>query len=182
MCDPSECQFPNHDGDSATSATRWLAYYTAPRHEKAVAKHFECRSVDCFLPLVRNPRRWKNGVHAQIDQPLFPGYVFARLEPTLCYKVLSIPGVLSVVGSTRSPACLEDQEIESLRAGLAERNGRPHPFLVVGKRARIMAGAFAGQTGILVREVSDTRVVLTVEAIMKSFSVEVDAGELEMVS
>jgi transcription antitermination factor NusG len=159
-----------------------LAYFTAPRHEKAVAKHFECRSVECFLPLVRNSRRWKNGVRAQVQQPLFPGYVFARLEPRLYFKVLSIPGILSVVGPSRHPALLEDEEIESLRTGLAERNSRPHPFLVVGQKARIIDGAFAGKTGVLIRELSNTRVVLTVEAIMKSFSVEVDAGELEMVS
>jgi len=169
-------------GEVASRDARWLAYYTAPRHEKAVARHFECRSVDCFLPPVRNPRRWKNGVRVQVEQPLFPGYVFARLEPKLYFKVLSIPGILSVVGPTHNPAILEDEEIESLRTGLAERNSRPHPFLVVGQKVRIVEGAFAGKTGILIRELSDTRVVLTVEAIMKSFSLEVDAGELEMVS
>jgi len=175
-------RFPRTAEDAAPSSTRWLAYYTAPRHEKAVAKHFECRSLDCFLPLVRTPRHWKNGVRAQVDQPLFPGYVFARVEPKLYYKVLNVPGVLSVVGPNHNPALLEDEEIESLRAGLAERNSRPHPFLEVGQQARIVTGAFAGKTGILVRELSNMRVVLTLEAIMKSFSVEVDAGELEMVS
>jgi len=179
-CDQS-LQIGNHDGATSTSV-RWLAYYTAPRHEKTVAKHFECRSVDCFLPLVRNPRRWRNGVRAQVEQPLFPGYVFARLEPKLYFQLLGIPGIVSVVGPSRRPAVLEDEEIESLRAGLAERNSRPHPFLVVGQKARIATGAFAGKTGILVQELSNMRVVLTVEAIMKSFSVEVDASELEMVA
>ena len=124
-------------------SVRWLACYTAPRHEKVVAKQFECRSVDCFLPLVRQSRRWKNGVRAKIEEPLFPGYVFARLEPKLYSKVLSVPGVVSVVGPKRHPAVLDDEEIDSLRAGLAERNSRPHPFLVVGQRARIASGAFA---------------------------------------
>lgn len=166
--------------DPATA--RWLAYYTTPRHEKAVAKQFEGRSVDCFLPLVRQARRWKNGVRAKVEEPLFPSYVFARLEPKLYFKVLSVPGVISVVGPGRHPAVLDDEEIEALRAGLAERNSRPHPFLVVGQKARIATGAFAGKTGILIKELNSLRVVLTVEAIMKSFSVEVDADELEMFS
>ncbi len=92
-------------------AVRWLAYYTIPRHEKAVARQFECRSVDYFLPLVRQSRSWKNGVRAQVEQPLFPGYVFARLEPKLYFKALSVPGVLSVVGPTRNPSILDDEEI-----------------------------------------------------------------------
>jgi transcription antitermination factor NusG len=161
---------------------RWLAYYTAPRHEKAVAKQFECRSVDYFLPLVRQSRRWKNGVRAKVEQPLFPGYVFARVQPKLYFQVLNVPGVVSVVGAGRRPAVLDDEEIASLQAGLAERNSRPHPFLVVGQRARIISGAFAGKSGVLVKELTSLRVVLTVDAIMKSFSVEVDADELEMFS
>ena len=160
----------------------WLAYYTTPRHEKSVAKQFEYRSVDCFLPLVRHSRRWKNGVRAQVEQPLFPGYVFARLEPRSYFKVLSVPGVVSVVGPGRKPSILEDEEIDSLRKGLAERNSRPHPFLEVGQKALITSGAFAGKTGILVKELTSLRVVLTVEAIMKSFSVEVNADELQMAS
>jgi transcription antitermination factor NusG len=169
-------------GYGAPDAARWLAYYTAPRHEKAVAKQFQGRAVDCFLPLVRQSRRWKNGVRAKVEEPLFPGYVFARLEPKLYFKVLSVPGVVSVVGPGRHPAVLDDEEIDSLRAGLAERNSRPHPFLVVGQKARITGGAFAGKTGVLVKELASLRVVLTVDAIMKSFSVEVDGDELEMVS
>jgi transcription antitermination factor NusG len=169
-------------GCTQPDGVRWLAYYTAPRHEKAVAKQFQSRSVDCFLPLVRQSRRWKNGVCAKVEAPLFPGYVFARLPPKLYFKVLSVPGVVSVVGPGRHPAVLDDEEIDSLRAGLAERNSRPHPFLLVGQKARITSGAFAGKTGVLIKELTSLRVVLTVEAIMKSFSVEVDAGELEMVS
>ncbi len=164
------------------AAARWLAYYTAPRHEKAVAKQFQGRSVDCFLPLVRQSRKWKNGVRAKVEEPLFPGYVFARLEPKLYFKVLSVPGVVSVVGPGRHPAVLDDEEIDSLRVGLAERNSRPHPFLEVGQKARIVSGAFAGKTGVLIKELNSLRVVLTVDAIMKSFSVEVDADELEMFS
>jgi transcription antitermination factor NusG len=183
------CEEARHENEARTQVSRhaqgqsvrWLAYYTSPRHEKAVARQFECRSVDCFLPLVRQSRRWKNGVRAQVEQPLFPGYVFARLEPKSYFKVLSVPGVVSVVGPGRRPSVLADEEIDALRAGLAERNSRPHPFLIVGQRARITSGAFAGQTGVLFKELTSLRVVLTVEAIMKSFSVEVNADELEMV-
>jgi transcriptional antiterminator RfaH len=161
---------------------RWLVYYTAPRHEKLVAKHLLSRSVDCYLPLLRNARRWNNGQRVQVDEPFFPGYIFVHLAPKNYHRVLSVPGMISVVGLGRKPSLVQDEEIESLRNGLTERNSRPHPFLVMGRRARILSGAFAGQTGILVKELTKLRVVLTVEAIMKSFSVEVDGSELEMVS
>lgn len=163
------------------SAGAWLAYYTVPRHEKAVARSLEYRQVDCFLPLVRQPRKWKNGQRVKVDEPLFPGYIFARISPKNYFELLTIPGVLWVVGPARHPSPVEEGEIECLRAGIMERNSRPHPFLTVGHRARITVGAFAGKTGILVKEAHNLRVVLTIEAIMKSFSVEVNAEELEVV-
>jgi transcription antitermination factor NusG len=159
-----------------------MACYTVPRHEKSAARHLHSRSMDFYLPLLRQRRRWKNGQRIEVEEPFFPGYIFAKLDPQSYFTVLSVPGVLSVVGSKRHPAVLDDEEIDSLKSGLAERNGCPHPFLVMGHRARILSGAFAGKTGVLVKEVDDLRVVLTVEAIMKSFSVEVDGDELELVS
>jgi transcription antitermination factor NusG len=174
---------PDSAKDAASpDACRWLAYYTAPRHEKLVAKHLTYRSVECYLPVLRQPRRWKNGVRVQVEEPFFPGYIFVRVAPRSYFEVLSIPGMLSVVGAGRRPSVLDDNEIESLRSGLAERNSRPHPFLVMGQRARIVSGAFAGRVGVLLKETSNLRVVLTVDAIMKSFSVEVDGNELEMVT
>jgi transcriptional antiterminator RfaH len=172
----------NLAGGAPADACKWLAYYTAPRHEKVVAKHLVYRSVDCYLPVLRRPRRWKNGVRVQVEEPFFPGYIFARVDPQSYYEVLSVPGMLSVVGPGRRPSVLDDKEIESLRNGLTERNSRPHPFLVMGRKARIVSGAFAGKTGVLLKEATDLRVVLTLDAIMKSFSVEVDGDELEMVS
>lgn len=172
----------NTASDATADACKWLAYYTAPRHEKLVAKHLVYRSVDCYLPVLRRPRRWKNGKRVQLEEPFFPGYIFVHVDPQSYFEVLSIPGMLSVVGPGRRPSVLDDREIESLRTGLTERNSLPHPFLVMGQKARIVSGAFAGKTGILLKETTDLRVVLTVEAIMKSFSVEVDGNELEMVS
>ncbi len=56
------------------------------------------------------------------------------------------------------------------------------PSWLSDRRPASLAARFAGKIGILVKELTKVRVVLTVEAIMKSFSVEVNADELEMVS
>ena len=170
------------DPPACGSPTRWLAYYTVSRHEKAVAKYLDYQAVEQFLPLILRHRRWKNGCQVKVEEPFFPSYIFARVDPRQYFQVLNIPGVVSVVGAGRKPTPLDDEEIESLRTGLATRNSEPHPFLVVGRKARITAGAFAGKTGVVIEKSTNLRVVLTVEAIMKSFSVEVDGEELEMVS
>ncbi len=55
----------------------------------------------------------------------------------------------------------------------------PHPYLVVGERVRIMAGVMAGVEGVLVRKKNDLRVVLSLDTIMRSVAVEVDADDIE---
>jgi transcription antitermination factor NusG len=55
----------------------------------------------------------------------------------------------------------------------------PHPYLTVGERVRIKAGVMAGVEGVLVRKKNDLRVVLSLDAIMRSVAVEVDADDIE---
>jgi transcription antitermination factor NusG len=87
-----------------------------------------------------------------------------------------------IVGSGREPLALPDFEIEALRSGLRLRRFEPHPYLVVGERARIKSGSLAGMVGVLARKKNSLRVVLTLELIMRSVAVEVDADELERVN
>ena len=161
--------------------SRWFAVYTTPRHEKSVARQFEVRQIEAFLPLYRSVRRWKNGCRVNVDYPLFPNYVFASLERHEYTRVLQTPGVLSLVGSGREPAPLASSEIESLRSGLPLREFEPHPYLVAGDRVRIHSGPLAGMVGVLVRKKNNLRVVLTLNLIMQSVAVEIGTDEIEPV-
>jgi len=167
---------------SSGETPKWFAVYTTPRHEKAVAKHFGNRAIESFLPLYIEMHRWKNGCRVNVEQPLFPGYIFARIGRSASNQVLSVPGVVLIVGSGREPAALPDDEIEALRSGLHLRKFEPHPYLIVGEKARIKSGSLAGMVGVLARKKNNLRVVLTLELIMRSVAVEVDADELERVS
>jgi transcription antitermination factor NusG len=74
---------------------------------------------------------------------------------------------------------LPDVEIDALRRGMQTRKVEPHPYLKVGERVRVKAGMMTGVEGILVRKKNEFRVVLTLDAIMQSVAVEVDADDLE---
>lgn len=164
-------------GDTTIS---WFAVYTTPRHEKRIASHFSDRQIEYYLPLYRSTRRWKNRTVADLELPLFPSYIFVRIGRCERVRVLEVPGVLSIVGG-REPAPLPEFEIESLRAGLHLRQSEPHPYLVIGERARIRVGPLAGMEGVLIRKKNNFRVVLTLDMIMQSVAVEVDACDLEAV-
>ena len=163
--------------DAATPA--WFAAYTTPRHEKAVARHFQVRNVEHFLPLFHTVRRWKNGCKVPVEFPVFPSYVFVRTSPRASSRLLEVPGLLSFVGQGRTALAIPDVEIELLRSELPLRKFEPHPYLVVGCRVRIARGPLAGACGVLVRKKNDLRVVLSVDLIRQSVAVEVSADEVE---
>lgn len=160
---------------------RWFAVYTTPRHEKCIAEHFGQRQIENYLPLYRAHRRWKDGSRVNLELPLFPNYIFVRIAQNERVRVLEVPGVQGIIGSAHKPAPLPDFEIESLRADLHKRKFEPHPFLAVGDRARIRAGAMAGMEGIVVRKNNNLRVVLTLAQIMGSVAVEVESADIELI-
>ncbi len=160
-------------------AACWYAVYTARRHEKKVCERIRDLHFDTFLPLYRSARTWKNRCRPVLQLPLFPNYVFVRAEAPSLGNVQSVPGVITVVGSRYEPWPLPDVEIELLRAVLPHGQAQPHPFLNVGTRVRIAGGPFTGFSGVLVRNSNAFRVVISIERIRQSFSVEVAASDLE---
>jgi transcription antitermination factor NusG len=166
---------------TAERPPHWYAIFTSPRHEKRVHEHLEHRCVECFLPLFRSIHRWKNGCKAQVDLPLFPGYLFVNILRSERVRVLDVPGILSFVGPRGEPAPLSDFEIETLRSGLHLQKFEPYRGLAIGKRVRINTGALHGLEGTLIRNPSGLRVVITVNLIQQSVAVELDADAVEPV-
>jgi transcription antitermination factor NusG len=164
---------------TAERPPHWYAVYTSPRHEKRVREHLEHRRVESFLPLFRSLRRWKNGCKAQVELPLFPGYLFVNIPRDERVRVLDVPGILSFVGPKSEPARLSDFEIETLRSGLHLQNFEPYRGLAIGRRVRIQAGPLQGLEGTLVRNAKGLRIVITVDLIQQSVAVELDADAVE---
>jgi transcription antitermination factor NusG len=162
-----------------TAIARWYVVYTSANHEKRVTQQLQQRSVQHFLPLYESVRRWKDR-RVRLQLPLFPGYVFVRLSSWERPKVLQVSGIARLVGFNGHPAVLADEEIEALRTyTMTPLGAEPHPYLTVGRRVRIRRGILAGMEGILVRKKNALRVVLSIDLIMRSVSVEVDANDLE---
>lgn len=164
--------------DSFVGTAFWFAAYTSGRHEKRVAEHLRQREVESFLPLYETVHRWRNGRH-RVQLPLFPGYVFVHLALREKLRVLQVPGIVELVSFNGLPAALPDAEIETLRNALsAGLSAQPYPFLRVGSRVEICRGPLQGLRGILLRRQGQLRVVLSVEMIMRSIVVEVEASDV----
>ena len=172
---------PGSGGLGDEALTKWYTVYTTSRHEKRITEHCDQREIEHFLPLYTTRRRWKDGTKPILQLPLFPSYLFVHIAFNKRAGVLGIPGVLSIVGYGREPFPVPDLYIHSLREGIRLDKVEPHPYLAVGDRVRIKAGAMEGVEGILVRKKNSLRVVLTLELIRQSVAVEVDIDDVERI-
>jgi transcription antitermination factor NusG len=93
-----------------------------------------------------------------------------------------VPGVVQLVGSSGMPLALPQAEIETIRDAMTKGiQAHPHPYLKVGSRVRINSGPLEGLRGILLRKKGKLRLVVSVDLIMRSISIDVDASEVEPV-
>jgi transcription antitermination factor NusG len=158
--------------------TLWYAGYTASRYEKKVAEHLMQRGVEYFLPLYETIHRWKNGRH-QVQLPLFPGYVFVHIALRNRLRILDIPGFVRLVGFNSVAHPLPEADINKMRDALSTGVlAEPYPYLTAGTRVEISNGPMQGMTGILLRRRNKYRVVISVDLIMRSMAVEVEAADV----
>ena len=94
--------------------------------------------------------------------------------------MLQVPGVVRLVGFNGVPAALPPAEIETIRDALTKGvQAHPHLYLKTGSRVRIKSGPLEGLHGILLRKKGKLRIVVSVDLIMRSIAVDIDASEVE---
>jgi len=163
--------------DSAQHQLPWLALKVKGRSEPAAEAALRSKGFRPFVPRYRERRKYCDRFKV-VEGPMFPGYLFCPMAPEHTVAVLSIPAVQYIVGNSRGPTPVEDQEIASLRQ--AESAGAvPVAFVRTGCRVRVRFGTLQGVEGILVRGGSAARLVLSVEMLSQSVSVEVDEDQIE---
>jgi transcription antitermination factor NusG len=156
---------------------RWFALQVRSRHEKAVSAALQNKGFAQFLPVYRSRRRWTQRI-AEIELPLFPGYVFCSFDPTeRRVPIMTTPGVMGIVGFAGKPVPLEDSEINAiqrvLRTGVAAEPWKHTPS---GQRVRIEHGALAGLEGIFVEVKKNNRLLLSLSLLQRSVAIQIDGA------
>lgn len=159
----------------------WFAVQTRHHHEKRIAERLNLAEMETFLPVHRAVHRWKNGVNKRLDLPLFPCYLFTRIKAAQRLRLLREPGIIAIAASNTSPTPIDDAEISMLKLVAENVKAQPHPYLALGQRVRITSGPLTGMEGILMRKKQELRVVISIEIIMRSITVEISEFEIEPV-
>lgn len=147
------------------SGLRWYVVRTKLRKETVVEKRITDLSLEVFLPWLRSRRRI--GTRYQwVVSPLFPGYIFCRLDLFLSGKAVRYaPGVKDFVKFGSRIAEVGEDVIKEIRdrcpEGVAEI--RPRPYRP-GELVMIREGPFAGLEAMFEREmIGSERIAILLE-------------------
>jgi transcription antitermination factor NusG len=161
-------------------STVWFALQVKPRFEKSAAVVLQSKGYEYLLPTYRPKTRAAAG---SAERPLFPGYVFCRFDPEIRNPIVTTPGVIRIVGCGKTPACLDDGEIEALRAiDQAGVEAEPHPYLRIGEAVCVTEGPLRGIEGIVVGSGEASRLVVSVTLLQRSVAVQIRRDALAPVT
>ena len=160
----------------------WWVAHTKPRNEKALAADLTRLGIFHYLPLrKRETRSRKTRRISRSLLPVFPGYLFFNGREEQRHRALATHRIANVLAVTA-----QDRLITELRqvhqALLAGVDIRWHREIRVGQAARVVEGPLIGVEGVISRRLSKLRLVLNVDMLGQSISVEVSAHQLEPVS
>jgi transcription antitermination factor NusG len=160
----------------------WYALQVNCRKEASIASQIEGRGFECFVPTYKSLRKWSDRTK-EINQALFPGYLFCRFEYQERQPIMTTAGVVQVVGNGRMAIPVPDTEIEALQVAVSSGiPAQPWPYLKTGELVRVNYGHLSGLEGILVNFKGNHRVVLSVTLLQRSLALEVDLGWVSAVA
>ncbi len=156
----------------------WFALQARNRYEHLVAAVLNDKGYETFLPTYKARRQWSDRSKT-VSLPLFPTYLFCRLDPENRLPVLLTPGVRAVVGAGKKPVPIEENEIAAIRR-VAESGLplTPWPRFEVGTTVRVEHGPLRGVEGVILKDKGVPRLLVGITLLQRSISVEVDSGWL----
>jgi len=169
----------NTEFEFIENALPWFALQVRSCKEGWTAGHLVSQGYECLLPKCKVVRNWSDR-RKELEQALFPGYLFCRFDPLRRLPILKTPGVIQVVGFNRTPMAVAEEEIQAIQRMMESRlPAQPWPYLEAGDRVRIRAGALRGLEGILISVKGNQRLVLSVTLLRRSVAVELDSHSVE---
>jgi len=167
--------------DSNEQNKKWIAVYTKPRHEKTVEKELQKKGFEVYLPLLKQRRKWSDR-KKWVEFPLFRSYIFVKTEIKNALFVLQTLGVVKVVKFGGEVAVIQNDSIQAIKL-MIEGGYRPEAtdYFVKGDPVEVKDGPLKGLVGEVIRVDNHDRLLVRVDAIQHSVSVQINRAFLKSV-
>ncbi len=159
----------------------WYAIYTRPQCEKKVTERLKKRKIENYCPLAKDYRQWSD-IRKAVYMPLFPSYVFLRLNADQVSSVKNIEGVINIIYWLGKPAVIRDIEIEMIKRFLKEHSNVYLEKATVNIRdiVKIINGPFMEKDGNVIA-INSNKVKLILPTLGYSIMADVVKENIEII-
>lgn len=81
----------------------WHVLYTKPRNKRKVAERLSFAGYTVYSPFQKVRRQWRDRIKV-VEEPLFKGYLFIKIEEKKRDEVFTFPGAVRYLFWLRRPA------------------------------------------------------------------------------
>ena len=155
----------------------WFVVQTQPHAEEKARQHLCNQNIDCYLPryrrMVRHARRQKMTL-----RPLFPGYLFVRLDPEECRwrSINGTVGVRRILTDGDMPLPINDRVIAEIRSREDENGAvKLRPSFARGQSIRLLQGPLAEVEGLFDEVRDQNRVYLLITLLGRQVRIQAPA-------
>lgn len=154
----------------------WFVAHTKPRREKKLVEYCQRHGFAVTLPCYNSAHKYR-GKTVVFRKPLFPGYVFLKLQPEQKGAVRQSDHVANLL-EVFDQETFHQQLASILTALDTDIEIRLAPTIGEGMRVRIKSGPLQGLEGWVEKRSGMTTVLLRLDFIQQAAAVQIDADLL----
>lgn len=167
----------NHAPGQEEEPRKWHIAYTFPKAERKALKRLEFLGVTSFLPMHQVIRNWSDR-KKKLVVPVFPNYIFIYTNARERYGTLQVKELVRYITFDGKPAIVPDTLINTFRKMLQGEVEVWEETSYEGMPIKVTDGLFSGAEGVLVRKNSKSRLVIQIEALRRTVSVDISASSV----
>ena len=161
---------------------QWIAIRSKPRSEKIVSNELNKKGIESFLPLIKKRQQWSDR-KKWVQFPLFPSYLFARIELKDSLYIMNTHGVNTIVKFGDKVITVDDKVVNSIKLAL-EGGYELHPmkYFIIGDQVEVIDGPMKGAKGIVKTKLkNENRLIIKIDALQQAIAVHINSEYLEYI-
>jgi transcriptional antiterminator RfaH len=161
---------------------QWFCVQTKPRSEDFATANLQKKEITVFSPKIEE-MTVRNHKNVRRMVPLFPRYVFAKLDLQFEHnKARWTPGVKQILSNRQGPIHVEDGIIDGIAAALKKKTYRKIEKLKTGDVVAVSDGSFSGLSGVFQCYTSgEARVRVLLDLIYRQIVTEFDSAIIKKI-
>lgn len=157
------------------SNKRWYAIYVKSRAEKKALAELEEKEIEAYLPLERKLKQWSDRKR-WVEEPLFKGYLFVKIDLKHRFDVLTISHVVNFVKFSGKIDPVHDSQIQLIKEILDAEIPLEVTYenYAPGDTVEINKGRLRGLRGEMVEVMNKHKLLINISSIRQNILLQVN--------